>query len=143
MIISKSLRIGCQFLLYNIRAFLLCTVKGGVSLPQTEISAILKVHLSLFSLTRVFIGHLTLSLSFIGYLMLSYYPYAIHHFPRLLLLFSCLVGRRTALVPDRILLLLRLVGRSPNLAPDRILLFFCLVGRRTAIAPDFSLVFLI
>ncbi len=47
-------------------AVLLCAVKGGGSLPLTDISAIFKVHLSPFSLLSFFIGHLTLS-----YLILS------------------------------------------------------------------------
>ena len=42
-------------------AVLLRAVKGGDSLPQTKISAIFKVHLSLFLLTQFFINHLTLS----------------------------------------------------------------------------------
>ena len=41
-------------------AVLLRAVKGGVRLPQTNISAIFKVHLSLFPLTQFFITHLTL-----------------------------------------------------------------------------------
>lgn len=41
-------------------AVLLCAVKGGVRLPQTNISAIFKVHLSFFLLTQFFITHLTL-----------------------------------------------------------------------------------
>ena len=43
-------------------AVLLRAVKGGGSLPRTELSAIFKVHLSLFLLTQFFINHLTLSL---------------------------------------------------------------------------------
>ena len=42
-------------------AVLLRAVKGGGRLPQTKISAIFKVHLSLFLWLRFFIGHLTLS----------------------------------------------------------------------------------
>ncbi|NLL78590.1 MAG: hypothetical protein GX234_02055, partial [Clostridiales bacterium] len=42
-------------------AVLFRAIKGGDSLPQTKISAIIKVHLSLFSLPSFFIGHLTLS----------------------------------------------------------------------------------
>ena len=41
-------------------AVLFRAVKGGDRLPETKISAIFKVHLSLFSLTHFFIGHLTL-----------------------------------------------------------------------------------
>ena len=41
-------------------AVLLCAVKGGDSLPQTKISAIFKVQLSLFLLSQFFIGYLTL-----------------------------------------------------------------------------------
>ena len=41
-------------------AVLLRAVKGGGSLTQTNISAIFKVHLSLFLLTQFFIVHLTL-----------------------------------------------------------------------------------
>ena len=41
-------------------AVLLRAVKGGVNLPLTKISAIFKVHLSLFLLTQFFITHLTL-----------------------------------------------------------------------------------
>ncbi|MBR5565510.1 MAG: hypothetical protein IKW08_05005, partial [Roseburia sp.] len=41
-------------------AVLLCVVKGGGRLPQTEISAIFKVHMSLFLFAQFFIGHLTL-----------------------------------------------------------------------------------
>lgn len=41
-------------------AVLLCAVKGGGNLPQTKISALFKVHLSLFPLTQFFITHLTL-----------------------------------------------------------------------------------
>ena len=43
-------------------AVLLRAVKGGDSLPQTKISAIFKVHLSLFLWLCFFIGHLTLFL---------------------------------------------------------------------------------
>ena len=42
-------------------AVLLRAVKGGGRLPQTKLSAIFKVHLSLFSLLNFFISHLTLS----------------------------------------------------------------------------------
>ena len=42
-------------------AVLFRTVKGGGKLPQHKISTVFKVHLSLFSLARFFIGHLTLS----------------------------------------------------------------------------------
>ncbi len=42
-------------------AVLLRAVKGGGSLPLTNISAIFKVHLSLFLWLYFFIGHLTLS----------------------------------------------------------------------------------
>ena len=42
-------------------AVLLRAVKGGVNLPLTKISAIFKVHLSLFLLTQFFITHLTLA----------------------------------------------------------------------------------
>ena len=42
-------------------AVLFRAVKGGGNLPQTIISAIIKVHLNLFSLLSFFIGHLTLS----------------------------------------------------------------------------------
>lgn len=41
-------------------AVLLRAVKGGVRLPQTNISAIFKVHLSFFVFTQFFITHLTL-----------------------------------------------------------------------------------
>ena len=44
-------------------AVLLRAVKGGGSLTQTNISAIFKVHLSLFLLTQFFIVHLTLPIS--------------------------------------------------------------------------------
>ncbi|WP_207717380.1 hypothetical protein, partial [Anaerosporobacter faecicola] len=43
-------------------AVLFRAVKGGGKLPQPIISAIFKVHLSLFSLLIFFINHLTLSL---------------------------------------------------------------------------------
>ncbi|MFR4842194.1 MAG: hypothetical protein ACLUBQ_03400, partial [Roseburia inulinivorans] len=42
-------------------AVLFRAVKGGGKLPQHKISTVFKVHLSLFSLARFFIGHLTLS----------------------------------------------------------------------------------
>ena len=42
-------------------AVLFRTVKGGGKLPQHKISTVFKVHLSLFSLARFFIGYLTLS----------------------------------------------------------------------------------
>ena len=41
-------------------AVLLRAVKGGVNLPQTNISAIFKVHLSLFLIAQFFITQLTL-----------------------------------------------------------------------------------
>lgn len=43
-------------------AVLLRAVKGGVNLPQTNISAIFKVHLSLFLIAQFFITQLTLPL---------------------------------------------------------------------------------
>ena len=48
-------------------AVLFRAVKGGGNLPKHLISAIIKVHLSLFSLLGFFIGHLTLSESFLLY----------------------------------------------------------------------------
>ncbi|MBQ7776688.1 MAG: hypothetical protein IJ379_12285, partial [Lachnospiraceae bacterium] len=45
-------------------AVLFRAVKGGGSSPQPKISAIFKVHLSLFLLTQFFIDHLTLSVAF-------------------------------------------------------------------------------
>ena len=42
-------------------AVLFRAVKGGGKLPQHKISTVFKVHLSLFSLARFFIGYLTLS----------------------------------------------------------------------------------
>ena len=47
-------------------AVLLRAVKGGVNLPQTNISAIFKVHLSLFLIAQFFITQLTLPL-FLNY----------------------------------------------------------------------------
>ena len=44
-------------------AVLLRAVKGGVNLPQTNISAIFKVHLSLFLIAQFFITQLTLPVS--------------------------------------------------------------------------------
>ena len=52
-------------------AVLLRAVKGGVRLPQTNISAIFKVHLSLFLIAQFFITQLTLPPCFL-HLFLSY-----------------------------------------------------------------------
>ena len=54
--VPEFLAVGKMF-----RALLLRAVKGGGRLPQLLISAIFKVHLSLFLLAHFFIGHLTLS----------------------------------------------------------------------------------
>lgn len=48
-------------------AVLLRAVKGGVNLPQTNISAIFKVHLSLFLIAQFFITQLTLPLVLIDF----------------------------------------------------------------------------
>ena len=47
-------------------AVLLRAVKGGVNLPQTNISAIFKVHLSLFLIAQFFITQLTLPYRYSG-----------------------------------------------------------------------------
>ncbi|PLT76421.1 hypothetical protein DW671_13420 [Mediterraneibacter gnavus] len=56
-------------------AVLLRAVKGGVNLPQTNISAIFKVHLSLFLIAQFFITQLTLP-----FLAFSCYFYIIYCF---------------------------------------------------------------
>ena len=56
-------------------AVLLRAVKGGVNLPQTNISAIYKVHLSLFLIAQFFITQLTLP-----FLAFSCYFYIIYCF---------------------------------------------------------------
>ena len=56
-------------------AGLLRAVKGGVNLPQTNISAIFKVHLSLFLIAQFFITQLTLP-----FLAFSCYFYIIYCF---------------------------------------------------------------
>ena len=56
-------------------AVLLRAVKGGVRLPQTNISAIFKVHLSLFLIAQFFITQLTLP-----FLAFSCYFYIIYCF---------------------------------------------------------------
>ena len=56
-------------------AVLLRAVKGGVNLPQTYISAIFKVHLSLFLIAQFFITQLTLP-----FLAFSCYFYIIYCF---------------------------------------------------------------
>ena len=64
-------------------AVLLRAVKGGGSLPQTKISAIFKVHLSLFLLTQFFIVYLTL-------------PRMIHEWQPMILMMAC--GRGGAIL---------------------------------------------
>lgn len=63
-------------------AVLLRAVKGGVRLPQTNISAIFKVHLSFFVFTQFFITHLTLP-----YIEPMRYPIFLHFFKTFLIFF--------------------------------------------------------